>query len=87
MSIQLLKAAKILGSQKRLAMLLGLDYHVLNSWINKDIRMPVQHALHIEVITSGAISAEDLVPHAKTQIQIYRQYLAKQFSMEKMHHA
>lgn len=72
---ELMKAIKIIGSQQKLATSLGIRFTVVNNWLNPGIRIPLKHALKIEVITNGLIKAEFLNPEDKEVIHLYQQYL------------
>jgi DNA-binding transcriptional regulator YdaS (Cro superfamily) len=77
------KAIKLVGSQKKLAALLGVGCPVLNNWLNTGIKIPLKHALHIEVLTQGLVRAENLTPEAKAEIFIYQKYLFKKYFPQK----
>jgi DNA-binding transcriptional regulator YdaS (Cro superfamily) len=76
-------AIKIIGSQQKLAIVLELSRAVVNHWLNHGIKIPLKHALHIEVLTNGYVKAEQLAPDAKKEICIYRKYLFEQFYNER----
>lgn len=71
----LLEAIRFFGTQQRLSKALRVDRKVINDWLNKSIRMPVQHAMSIEILTNGKVAAEKLSPHAKSQIVKYKIFL------------
>ena len=71
----LMAAIRFFGSQQQLSKALGVDRKIINDWLNKSIRLPVQHALSIEMLTDGQILAEKLSPHAKSQIVKYKIFL------------
>jgi len=77
------KAINLVGSQKKLAALLGVRCPVLNNWLNIGIRIPLKHALHIEVLTHGLVRAENLTPDAKKEIFMYQKYLFNKHCSQK----
>jgi DNA-binding transcriptional regulator YdaS (Cro superfamily) len=74
---ELVKAIRMIGSQKKLAMELGITRSAINHWLNRGTAIPLDNALSIEVITNGIIKAETLVPHAKTQIISFKRYITQ----------
>jgi DNA-binding transcriptional regulator YdaS (Cro superfamily) len=71
----LLEAINFVGSQKKLALLLGVGCPVLNNWLNAGIKVPLKYALKIEVKTQGLVKAERLMPDAKEEIRSYIKYI------------
>lgn len=56
------KAAKILGSQKRLADLLGVKAPTVSQWLKGQRPVPVLRCPEIERLTRGEVRCEDLRP-------------------------
>ena len=71
----LLEAINFVGSQKKLALSLGVGCPVLNNWLNAGIKVPLKYALKIEVITKGLVKAERLTPDAREAICSYIGYI------------
>ena len=76
----LIRAIQFFGSQQKLADVLKVDRKVVNDWLNKAINVPIQHALLIEALSEEKILAEELSPHAKSQIQRYKKYIVSKYS-------
>lgn len=55
------RASEIVGSQQKLAELLGVTSGAVSQWVDGEV--PVQHCIPIEKITSGAVRCEDLNRH------------------------
>jgi len=73
---ELFRAIQFFGSQQKLADALKVNRKVVNGWLNKEIQIPVQHALLIECFADGKILSEELAPHAKNQIKIFKKHIA-----------
>lgn len=73
----LLQAIKMIGSQKRMSKILNVTPPVVNSWVAREVRVPLHHALTIEMFLEGAISAEALCPHLQSEIIKYKKYFLK----------
>src|SRR5690242_9987926 len=58
----LLKASRLVGSQKKLAKGIGVSPQCLNTWINHGVDIPYEYALAIEHKTNGVVTAEELSP-------------------------
>ena len=71
----LIEAIRFFDSQQKLSKVLGVNRKVINNWLNMSVRVPVQHAMSIEILTHGQIRAEKLSPHARTQIMKYKTFL------------
>jgi DNA-binding transcriptional regulator YdaS (Cro superfamily) len=71
----LIEAIRFFDSQQKLSKVLGVNRKVINNWLNMSVRVPVQHAMSIEILTDGEILAEKLSPHARTQIMKYKTFL------------
>ena len=56
------KAAQILGSQKRLADLLGVKAPTVSQWLKGQRPVPVLRCPEIERLTRGEVRCEDLRP-------------------------
>lgn len=56
------KACEILGSQTKLAAILGLTLPAVNQWVNNIRPIPAEHCPEIEKATNGAVRCEDLRP-------------------------
>lgn len=77
---ELIHAIKFFGSQQRLAQLLKVNRKVVNGWLNKEIQIPVRHALSVEMLSHGQFLAEKLAPYAKSEILHFKKYLLNKSS-------
>ncbi|MDX2164347.1 MAG: Cro/CI family transcriptional regulator [Gammaproteobacteria bacterium] len=71
----LIEAIRFFDSQQKLSKVLGVNRKVINNWLNMSVRVPVQHAMSIEILTDGKVRAEKLSPHARAQIMKYKTFL------------
>ena len=76
---ELFRAIQFFGSQQKLAAVLKVNRKVVNGWLNKEIQIPTHHALLIESSSDGKILSEELAPHAKNQIKIFKKYIANKY--------
>lgn len=58
----IVRVVQIVGSQRRLADLLGVKAPTVSQWIKGRRQVPVLRCLEIERITRGEVSREDLRP-------------------------
>ncbi len=72
---ELIRAIQFFGSQQKLAAVLKVNRKVVNGWLNKEIQIPIQHALLIETLSDGRILSEELAPHARNQIKFFKRYI------------
>lgn len=54
------RAAEIVGSQQKLATLLGVTSGAVSQW--EDGKVPIPHCIPIEKLTGGAVRCEELQP-------------------------
>lgn len=59
----LYRAIKLFDTQQALANAIGVSRKKLNNWLNYNVRIPYHHAIAIEIVTEGAVKAEELAPH------------------------
>lgn len=62
MSEALLKARKILGSNVKLAKAIGASEGMVNAWINKGVKVPLEFALEIDRVTGGLVHWTEVAP-------------------------
>jgi DNA-binding transcriptional regulator YdaS (Cro superfamily) len=72
---ELLKAIRMIGSQRKLAKELGITRGAINNWLNRGTAVPIDKAMMIEVLANGNLKAEALAPYAKLQILYFKKYL------------
>lgn len=56
------KVCKVLGSQRRLAELLGVTPATINQWVSGRRPVPSERCIDIERATVGAVRCEDIRP-------------------------
>lgn len=78
----LIQAAKIAGSQVKLAKDLDIGVTTLNNWINLGIAVPLEHAMHIEIKVNGQVIAENLTPDIAPILKSYKKFLKTQWWKE-----
>ena len=54
------RASEIVGSQQKLATLLGVTSGAVSQW--EDGKVPIPHCIPIEKLTGGAVRCEELQP-------------------------
>lgn len=55
-------ACKIVGSQARLALLVGVTPSAVNQWISGNRPVPIERCVAIEKATKGMVTRKDLRP-------------------------
>lgn len=68
----LLQAAKICGSQAAFAKKIGVSRHHYNEYLNGIKKMPLHHAINIQIATNGKIRAKDIVMNKYNTSKEYR---------------
>ena len=63
----LIKAAKTVGSQAKLANYLGITKQNISQWVN-GAEVPPKHCLSIEEATKGSVKVEELRPDLKWHV-------------------
>ena len=48
--------------------------YVINHWLNREIQIPVDKALLAEAVFEGKVLSEELVPHKKPEIILFKKY-------------
>ncbi|MDX2165093.1 MAG: YdaS family helix-turn-helix protein [Gammaproteobacteria bacterium] len=69
------RAIKIIGSQTKLALKLKVSLPRLNHWMNLGIKIPIEHAIKIEILTQGEILAEDLCVDSRYELIAYKKFI------------
>ena len=59
---ELERAVDVLGGVTKVAKLLEIDHSNVSRWLIGKRPLPINHALHIEKLTKGAVKAKDLRP-------------------------
>ena len=59
---ELYKAVNVIGGVVLLSKKLGVTYTSISKWLHSDIKIPIKHAIAIEKLTKGKVSAKDLRP-------------------------
>lgn len=64
MSHAVLKAIKLTHcSQTEFAKIIGSNLDMVNSWINREIKVPLQYAFTIDTLTDGKVTWKEISPH------------------------
>lgn len=71
------RAIKIIGSQTKLALKLKVSLPRLNHWMNLGIKIPIEYAIKIEILTEGVIPAEDLSVDSRHDLIAYKKFISK----------
>jgi DNA-binding transcriptional regulator YdaS (Cro superfamily) len=61
-NMPLAKAVDIIGSQAKLALLLGVKPPTVNQWLTGVKPIPIKRCPQIEKLVGGAVRCEDLLP-------------------------
>ena len=64
MAHAVLKAIKLTNcSQTDFAKKIGSNLDMVNSWINREIKVPLQYAFAIDALTQGKVTWKEVSPH------------------------
>lgn len=64
----MIRAAKVVGSQMRLSLLIGVSRSAISQWVTGSARVPIRHCPAIERATDGAVRCEELRPDVAWQV-------------------
>ncbi|MES2998033.1 MAG: YdaS family helix-turn-helix protein [Pseudomonadota bacterium] len=67
MELALLRAARIFGTQRKLAKIIGASPEQVNSWLNKNIQIPLEYALEIARATQHKVKWDELTSKKITE--------------------
>ena len=73
-SEELAKVIHFFGTQQKVGDSIGVSRKVINGWVNKGILVPVSYALSLERLTKGLVLAENLSPHVRSHIVLFKKY-------------